>query len=294
VIHLEGMGILGSLLAWRLARAKVRFTWHDTDEPICAWMASTGCIYPSGDPFDRANYKVWARWAVSPPWDVDGCVEITGWWYCSKAPPHGAKDFADARVGSLTRGTSPSFHFNAQRFVVLTREKFAAGRRGDAPAAGRRVVTHGFGPRLHHWVWGWSRRVRLRISAAVMSHEFHPRPSIYLRRGRFVMAYAYAVPGTEWWYAGSSLIVQKGHPRHLEMPAKYERWKKNVLELSGGLVDVEAEGEFVEGWRPAAAPEDSALVRKVDGNLMLKPLWNSGIRHAPAVMDAAMEALQFQ
>lgn len=291
MIHVEGMGILGGILAWNLHRRGIRFTWNDTEQEVCAWRASTGCIYPSGDAFDRWNYEAWKRWLLAPPWGEPSFIEKTGWWYCTKAAPHGAKDKPDARSGALQRGSAFSMHFNSQRFVATTRAAFHDRRVERAPATGQRIVAHGFGARRHHYVWGWNRKVKLGFAPGLLQHERLDRPSLYFREGRFVMAYAYATPGEPWWYAGSSLIVQKGEARHLEIPPKYERWKENFLRLGDGNVNVIVEGPITEGWRPAAAESDSALASTVDGAILLKPLWNSGIRHAPAVIGTVLEIL---
>lgn len=290
MIHLEGMGILGSILAWTLDRHGKKFTWHDNELKVCAWRASTGAIYPSGDAFDRWNYEAWKRWYSDPPWHEKIFVEQTGWWYCTKAAPHGAKDKPVARAGDLQRSSACSMHFNAQHFVRFTRDVFAEQRRSAAPAGSTKVVAHGFNRRLDHYVWGWNRKVRLSFSETLTGQEYLPRASLYFREGRFVMAYAYAVPGDDTWYAGSSLIVQK-KPNPLDMASKYERWKSNFHRLGDGRVTVASESEFTEGWRPAASDKDTSLASWIDGSLVLRPLWNSGIRHSPAVMRAALEAL---
>lgn len=293
MIHLEGMGVVGGILAWHLYRQGTSFTWHDVDAPMTAWKACTGVVYPSGDIFDSKNYDTWSLWASRAPWmpEIDSSVETTGWWYCTKAPPHGAK-FRPHEVGVLRRAPLAAYHLNAQSFVPKTRNFFASRRVDCRPKrAGKYVVTHGFGTRLDHVLWGWTRRVRIELAPELRAVETYPRSSIYLREGRFIMAYAYAVPGEPWWYSGSSLIVQKS-ARSLDIEPKYERWKKNFLRLAGGLVNIVEEGNFTEGWRPAAAKGDDQLVRWIGDELHLKPLWSSGVRHSPLVVEAAMQQLR--
>jgi len=286
------MGIVGSILAWHLLNAGRSFTWHDIDAKVRAWTASTGAIYPSGDVFDAMNYEVWSDWCHGEaPWErfIGRHYETSGWWYCTKSAPHGAKGKPVARFGMLHRGPAPSMHFNAQSFVPATRAYFQKMRREGTPSGARKVITHGFSQRLDHYVWGWTRKVKLDWTA-LRPYERHERAAVYLRRGRFVMAYAYPIPGEPWWYAGSNLIVQK-KARSLVIPPKYETWKRNFEELSGGAVRIVEEGPFIEGWRPAGADLDGDLVREMDGALVLKPFWNSGIRHSPLTMRAAMDAL---
>lgn len=54
-VHIEGMGVIGSILAWHLHSAGQVFTWSDIDTEVNAWEACTGIIYPSGHPEDMGN-----------------------------------------------------------------------------------------------------------------------------------------------------------------------------------------------------------------------------------------------
>lgn len=106
------------------------------------------------------------------------------------------------------------------------------------------------------------------------------------------MAYAYPIPDTPYWYAGSNLIVQT-KPKQLSVSDKYARWKKNFLELSNGAVQVTEEEEFLTGWRPASAKEDPELVRRsTDGRLLVRPHWHNGVRNSPAIVAAVMKELR--
>ncbi len=284
-VHLEGFGVLGSFIAWELERLQVPFTWHDNEEKVCAWRACTGAIFPTGEASDAqgmAGWRAWlaggATWAAQPP--LRECLESATWWYSTKAPPHGAKGKPVADLGALRRLSEGSLHFNAQQFVPRSRAYFADRRRAERQP-GLRVVAHGFGERLDHVVWGWSRLVRLEGDARIFGDE---RPALYCRLGRFVMAYAYPVPATPYWYAGSSLIVQKA-PRSLEMPKKYERWRRQFESLTGGLVQVVEESDFLMGWRPAAAKGDEQLaVLAPDGSVVVRPMWHNGVRLAPLIV----------
>jgi len=294
MIHLEGMGLFGCMMAWHLHRLGQPFTWDDNNQQVCAWKASTGAIYPSGDPFDQQNYNVWSEWSRgAAPWapELDTFTEATAWWYSTKSAPHGLKQKAIVDLGPMRMSSRLSYHFNVQRFVQESRRFFAAAE--AAPArSDRLIVSHGFGQRLDHVLWGWSCKVVLEFDRTV--HAVLPvamRPTVYFREGRFIMAYAFAVPDEACWYAGSSLIVQK-KPKSLEIPAKFERWRANFERLGGGLVRVASHGEFVEGWRPAAAAnDDTALAKWMGGKLVMKPLWNSGVRHAPLLCAATLREL---
>jgi hypothetical protein len=291
------MGVVGSLLAWQLLQRKVPFTWNDAETNINAWSASTGCIYPSGDPLDTIAYNVWKNWVASPPWRVPGMVETSGYWFCTKSAPNGLKGGIEAQVGPLRRSTFPAMNFNAQAFVAMTRKMFAMKRLTySAPRAKKVVVTHGFGERLHHYVWGWHRKVRLRFHEDLVNAEFCKRMTISLTRGRFVMAYAYPMPGyPEWYYAGSDRVVQKT-AKELEVLPKYEAWRRNFTSLSGGLIEIMEEGGIAQGWRPAGRPDDDAMVMELTGrfgSVLVKPQRGNGVRHAPLVCRAVMTALGF-
>jgi hypothetical protein len=153
---------------------------------------------------------------------------------------------------------------------------------GPVTPDGPYIVTHGWGERLGHAYWGWTRLVELTVHPDAFLGVASHRPSFYFRPDRFSMAYAYPVPGTNWYYAGSNIIKQKiGKFKELDPVPKYERWK-GIFEKHGeGFVTVGKEGPFLTGWRPAAREEDEAWVRIRGMKLTLRPLWNSGIRHFP-------------
>ncbi len=281
-VHLEGMGLQGALLAHRLAMYGVPFTWHDTDVEHTAWKASTGAIYPADSENhgpDRECWKVWKSWYEAKQFDVEHLEKSAGLVFLTNKPPHGGQYAWTTVKGDLKRGLEPSFHLNAQTFVPAMRDRFEHLRSGPPSAAPHiYIVTHGWGERFSHAYWGWTRLVQLD------RHEKFGqlRPAFYLRPHRFLMAYAYPVPGTRWWYAGSNIIKQKaGKLKELEAAPKYEKWKAAFEELGEGMVKVTEEGPFLTGWRPAAADSDEAWVRRKGNRLLLRPLWNSGIRHFP-------------
>lgn len=301
LVHIEGMGLIGCLLAWRLERAGVQFTWDDLDcnggaVRHTAWKACTGAIYPGGQKgsVDRTCYDLWQQWFGSEllpemePW-----FEPAGYWFNHLKPPHDGSYKILRDEGALRLGEEPTLHCNAQQMVPALRARWAANHKPHNGPVGADVFlkAHGFGPRMSHAYWGWTRKVELEIDPR-LGLEGPVRGAFYLRKGRFVMAYAYPVPGENTWYAGSSIISQRAAAlKSLEMPSKYERWKRFFEELSGGLVRVGKEHEFLEGWRPAQKEKDRWVVLQDKNVLSVPPLWSSGLRHFPKVWTEIERAL---
>lgn len=289
--HIDGMGVIGSLLAWRLSAMGERFTWWDTEEQVNAWRACTGIIYPSGDAFDMQNYRRWVETHQNYPWNAIGSnhLEMAMYWFSSKNPPHSGKyevhsfDNIPLRLASLN-----SYHFNAQTFVAKTREHFEQYRfRSANPEV--RFTAHGFNGRLGRYLWGWTALVELEFS------EVYPdlhltRNALYLREGRYKIYYAYPCPGTPFHYVGTSLINQT-RPKELDIAPKFEKFERHLERATEGTVKVNHVDKFLQGWRPVAGGEDSGeLAERHDRTVVVKPLWNSGVRHAPAVIDAVLKA----
>jgi len=281
-VHLEGMGVLGCLLALRLEQLGISFTWNDKDAPVNAWVACTGCIYPSGDDFDMDNYVAWQNGFCGLATEE---FQRATYFFLSKRPPHGGK-YAFWRDGVFGISSLPSFHVNVQSLVPRVRARFA--KRRVKPRHGQlHIVSHGFGKRLFRYMWGWTVKVRLSFQPSLL--EGTTAACLYMRVGRYKLAYAYPIPGERgWYYAGSSLITQ-GVARSLEVEPKYNVWLAHVLKTTG--IKVIERGAALEGWRPVAAPADDALVERIDDALHVKPLWSSGLRHAPAVVDATVRLI---
>jgi hypothetical protein len=287
------------MLAVHLERCGVDFTWHDTLSPINAWSASTGAIYPGGSMKfgpDRQCWEVWQRW--SQDGYFGDMLEAANYWFGQKHPPHGGKYGVVAEHAGMRRAAVPSYHLNAQRFVPWVRERFRAWERKpneqgylDLGAASIYLVSHGFGERFNRAYWGWTRLIELATEAELQ--QPWPRSAFYFRPNKFVMAYAYPVAGTNRWYAGSSLIMQRpGKLRDLDPYPKYEKWKAKFLQFTNGAATIVDEGIFLTGWRPAAAPADEVwLAEEHAGIYSLRPLWNSGIRHFPKQWAAVAKFL---
>lgn len=299
MLHLQGMGLVGSGVAWTLYKHGIPFTWSDNYSHITAWKACTGAVFPSANERDKAGYARWTMWYDGQaPWidkaaNLGTFMERADYWYCTKAAPHGMKVEPVGMVGSLKLHPQPSYHLNAQELVTKTRAWFAQYHRDEAPGDATVIVTNGFNPRLKRYVWGWTELVELDTRELKLSEQ---RACIYLRRGRLIMAYAYPVPGTEnAWYAGSTLLVQKD-AKSRAYAKDMVRWRKNWDELTGGLVPVvRALEPPVEGWRPSTGPVDQESTQpywmEVDGQWNVMPMWHSGVRWLPNVVDALMETV---
>lgn len=293
-VHIEGFGITGCLLARTLEYLGVNFTWCDADAPFTAWKASTGAIYPAGDPASDCalGHEGWRYWALSDRFKDPAWLEFGEYRFNHKQPPHGGKYALKERDEfGIAHAMPMSFHFNAQLMVPETRERYAGLRlEGARPKGSQVVVAHGFGERFTHAYWGYTRLVQLEYNRSTGCGS-DLRPAFYFREGRFVMAYAYPVAGTPWWYAGSKIIKQKaGKLKSLSMEPKYALWRRDFERLGNGAVQVTREGEFIEGWRPARS--DSAWVtRDAQSRILVPPLWNSGIRHFPVVLKGVLNEL---
>lgn len=287
-IHIEGMGWFGSVLAQRLAHAHVPFTWHDTDTPHTAWQASTGIAYPAGDARSMDNLHSWATWMRDYP-AIAEHTRAVHYVFAHKKPPHEGnypvKDLGWARIAGLR-----AVVVDVPALVPATRERFAEHRRDSAPTGVPLIVAHGFGARLDHYVWGWTAPVRLDIGTLAADADSTPGDQLFAFYGRvhrFQMAYAYPIIGRPgWWRAGSALVVQKT-PRRGRPAAHVDRWRTGFQQLfpKVRVLDIEP---ALEGWRPAPADDDSGQLTITDTTVTFPPLWHSGVRWAPTLVDEAL------
>lgn len=288
--------MLGSLLAWLLASKGIPFTWHDTRSSYAAWQASTGSIYPTGDRLDVANYGVWQGWLGRPPWQLEHVLESAAFWFSTKTPPNGAKYRVLATVDPLRLASVSSLHLNPQRFVVGTRDFFAAQERPSAPKepSVKQVIAHGFSPeRLKRYSWGWSAHVQMVYPFDRLGVD-DQRPAFYLRHPhyRYAFTYAYPIPGEAgWWYAGSSQISQT-RAKLLSVDDKVSSWKQRVSEFSQGLLSVGEIRHLRQGWRPVGDEHLGEAVLEQGSKIILPPLAHSGVRHAPLVCLDALKRIE--
>lgn len=294
VIHLEGMGWLGSVLAWSLYDADLPFTWHDIESPWVAWRASTGCVYPSGEPREAADHAEWLRW-VDRDWWPAGAVEPVAYWFSHVAPPHGAKGLAGdvgwARVAALA-----AVQVDVAAVVRATRETFTAERRAGPPSRPHVLIrAHGYTERRLAYLWGFAADVSLEIDPAVV--DFCPlRPTFVANAGRNQIAYAYAAPGRPGtWLAGSSRCYQT-QPRELDTAKHLLRWSRQFTEAFSGKINVLSVGETRQGWRPRPANDDDGAVavsRAPAGPVLtLPPMCGNGVRGAPTLVSRTLNALE--
>lgn len=313
-VHLIGMGLVGSLIAdLVLDMHGVSFSWEDSDDPICAWRASTGGVFPSGEDVDWFPYQRWVRSLEQAPGRTDlgpfavavrsrlgDFAERSNFWHLSKHPPHGA---ARKRVGirgvvqatngaKLYLSTHDSYHFNVQGYVEDVRERFALRRwTGNPPKGAEVIVTHGFTELCDHVVWGWSAKVAAELPPWLQDER---RPCLYLRRGR-VGDYMWPVPAADdnWYNVGSARVAQPlAGARSLDVWTKWLRWR-DMLRRTIPEVTVGDPMQLREGWRPVARAHLPWLTF-LDHRLMVKPMGGSGIRHWWHVYDALMSWLQLR
>lgn len=284
MIHIEGMGWLGSVLAFRLAAEGRAFSWSDTRDPMNSWEASTGLVYPAGDERSQKNLTEWNRWYLRP-FLPDGTVERVNYLFGHKNPPHGGKwGFID--LGHAKVADDHAFSVNVPAIVAAARDRFAERETDVVPPGTTSVaVAHGTA-RAESYMWGWSAQVRLVLPPELETLEH--RPVFYGRRVRR-LAYAYALPGTGLHLAGSTLVRQTTR-KELDAEKHFARWMADFREVfpSIGVEDV---ARPIQGWRPRPAADDLDGLRE-DGNRVIFPaLWHSGVRWAPELIESAVRLL---
>jgi hypothetical protein len=284
VIHIEGMGWLGSALAFRLAADGTPFTWHDPQARYTAWKACTGMVYPAGDARSQVNLTGWERWwrtGLLPA----GTVEPVSYLFTHKRPPHHGR-YPVTDLGWCRVAAQPGFAVDVPAVVAAARTAFAEWWRPGTPAGSSVIRAHGFTERLDHVMWGWSAPVRLVLPPLLA--DAARRPAFYSREHRFHIVYAYAIPTRPgWWWAGSKLLRQsRPQSRAVQLAHLVAEWRRAWAALwpKVPVADMEA---AVEGWRPVPRPGDPG--RFAGGSL--PPLWHSGVRWAPQLIEDTVAAL---
>jgi hypothetical protein len=301
MIHIEGMGFLGSMLALRLDADGIPFTWSDIDRGVCAWRASTGLVYPSGDARSQADLSAWERHAdgVSGVNVPVGAVRSVPLVWTQASPPFQGPPAAAVGAG-WSVGSVRAVQVDVPTIVRETRTRFGNWRRRSAPytpqqmreqsSLGILIRAHGFTDRLARYVWGWNRPVMLRLSRDLLAGLGGVPPAIVCREGRFVAPYAYPLLGEPgWWRAGSSMIPQRV-PKPLDPLKHFENWRQTFTRLAP-FAAVEAWGPPVQGWRPQAGPDDTGYPYRVGDTITFPPLSHSGVRLAPSTIDRALELM---
>lgn len=290
--HLEGMGVLGCLMALQLLEQDIPFTWWDNNSEVNAWRASGGSIFRSKSEMDDVCYHEWLGWARCDA-IIRENLQKAPTWYSTKAPPHGAKFKPVAEVGVLKRGPDEyaGMYLDVPEFVRQVRNLLITLRSEQSAARAQRIVAHGFSKRLKMYLWGWTATARLRVHPDIIAQSLPYRPSFYLRRGLYTMAYAApygALPDV--WLVGSSMIAQL-RPKELDVLPKLDRWGATVRDLSNGDIEFEKGMELRNGWRPVGTIKDDVSVIAEGGIIYLPSLGHSGVRHAPAVWRNLQEHL---
>lgn len=287
-IHIEGMGVVGSMIARHLAAADVSFTWHDIDANVNAHQASTGCVYPSGDLHQQRNYENWlsfARYQHPHPKlkAISDLTETADFWFLSKSPPHQSPDKVVEKRFGLRIGEMPSVHLNVQNFVERTQAAFVSNRTDRLnPEADWFVRSHGYGNDLDKYIWGYSAVVEVNAKAFEVERQVQRRPSFYLRDGKYVIHYLFPIPQSVLYYAGSSLIAQKrSAPKRLEIQTKFDKLVSHVELRTGGRIQISTPYCFREGWRPKPQVFDpNALISRHGRELRVVPLSHSGVSYS--------------
>ena len=279
VIHIEGMGLLGALLAHRLDQRGEAFTWNDIDTPYSAWYCCTGLAYPDAD--NRPGLVAWHKALADIPEAAPA-----PYLYAHKRPPHGAQDAIVEDFGKLRLGAINAVSLNVPAFVHRMRKEHRDHR--DAIYPDRTLVRcHTTPKRAGGYLWGWTAKVGLvfkdeRVASIAAVHQ----PALYAKAHRFNLTYAYPIPGEQLWWAGSSLVGQKEPKRVSDdrLQAYLDEWLFNAEMLLG--VQGQVAGTVLQGWRPKAAPGDSGrAVRHPDGTWSMPPLATDGMRNGLLVVD---------
>lgn len=301
--HLEGMGVLGSALAWVLHRAGADFTWSDNLQPS-SWQASAGLIKPG---VTDAECRAHARWladdaaarAAPTVTLLHNFLGVYPLWYNRWPGAPGRLLLARQKCGDLSLCPEPALVLNVPGYVYFTRSFFAERRRDVVPSAAVLVAAHGYTPpagddvaaRLgkpgrRTYNWGWLASVRVRVSPEVAAAG--PRPALRLHYGKLRHCYLAAVPMRDHYVLGSAWVPQQT-PHELPIEDRLAEACRHVEDTTGGLVSVAAVNEVGCGWRPQG-DESNGLHTEPwwqDGRLILPPLGRRGVTFAPLVADAA-------
>jgi hypothetical protein len=299
-VHIKGFGLIGSLLAWELTERKIDFTWEDNETPG-AWKASTGCIYPSGEPLDAENYNLWLKAFSSgfseSPYGAENrkpielFAEAVPYGFTQKNIPHGnnSKELRVVEsVGNIKILNKQSMHVNVQKFVDFT-QKFFYTYRTQQPNDALIVHAHGFHKfKTTDYRWGWS--VECNVSGPVF--DKYPRFCLNAKEGRFINAYLYPKPTTPHYYLGTHFIYQR-QQKQLEIGNKIQKIIEHIKKVTDGTVNIELTADPVTGWRPAYT-EDFAHSFILDGgnNLYVTPKAANGLRHAPSYIQEIADVIQ--
>lgn len=285
-IHIEGMGILGCMLARRLHEEGIPFTWDDNRSPFVAWPVSTGLAYPDGDPVNQRGLDRWYQVLAS---DLVGDEATTvPYLFAHKNHPHGGKQGIATDYGKLRQSNQLAVSLNPFEFVERTRLAFAEEERPWTPADETLVVCHTTPERGDGYLWGWVGKVTFDLPDEITADLLGDQPALYAKKHRFNLTYAYPIPGTGLWWAGSVLQLQR-EPREVEpdrLMRFYEEWRDNAEELLG-ITNVKLD-ELGQGWRPRGkgGVHNGFQLAEQHGDRWLMPVMpTDGVRRGWLVID---------
>jgi hypothetical protein len=285
-IHIEGMGLLGSLLARRIGDDHT-ITWNDIDAPHTAWPVSTGLAYPDGSADNQLGLMRWYEELD----DFPEAVKVP-YVFAHKGPPHGGS-YPVIDHGPLRIALPNAVAVNVPELVRNTRERFSGGRITGANPVHEpdvRVIAHTTPHRGDGYLWGWVARVRFEVPK-LLGLPAGVQPALYAKAHRFDLTYAYPIPGTGQWWAGSVLRHQQ-RPKEAGQPQLYdlyERWEENAERLLQ-LDDVELVS-LGQGWRPRAKADDSGRPERRGDTIVLPPMPTDGLRRGHVIVDQVLELL---
>lgn len=301
-IHLEGLGLMGSLLIPHLVDDGHEVTWDDTEEVrVQSWRASTGAIMPFGDDDSMQGLRLWIRMIRTPSTFRElyrRLTERATFCYYSQNPPHGGKAYGVeevAKVGGVRVSNQYSYHIDAQQVVQVARSHFRGmrAREWKKTKPDLRIVTHGWRPEvIGAYSWGWSAMVQAYVSNEVQEALRTKTGCFYMRNG-YQIAYLYPVGRTGMHYAGTTLITQKGGPKNNDPQPHFERWQKQIEEFSEGHLrgDLLYPATLQQAWRPKPKDEQVDMVWQEGRTIFLRPAYGNGIRMFPLYLQHLREHL---
>jgi len=307
VIHVSGVGLLGSFMLHELQHRKVAFTWDDCESRFTAHRASTGAIIPCEDrdlELYAAGYRKWRDDAVKRSY-LQRHLEPVETIYVMKAPPQRVTRKWTATtygVNKIWRETLPGWQFDVDSFVVRARQLFQANRREVPPEGVRVVRSRGVmeGKDTPVTVWGWRVPVTItpKPNCQVWSRNGQ-RPVIHFNDPDRTFERYYFHPRAghpEVWWAGSEAVLQV-RPMSAKDRAKigFGRYLKTVERRFGDQLELKQLGPLEEGWR--AKPKlvhkqryTEGFCREVDpGVFVAMPLYKSGVQCGPLYAEVILD-----
>lgn len=294
--HIEGMGLMGCLIASGFERDGIPFTWSDNDSEVTAWRASTGCVFPTGEPGEIADYHSWINMLHAKDafgeW-IRTHMERGLWTYISVAAPHGGAKVGVrelARVEGIAVSNMSTIHMNVPAFVEATRTRQHRHQRPERPEGTTVIISHGFRKAVKYG-WGWSCQAKLEISDEFAEHCDGARPCLYLREG-YVMHYAYPFPMTDRYIIGTQ-NVQQSEPAERDTEIPYLRFLEHFEKKCGEQVKMKKlfESTMTQGWRPYATKDEGPIITRKKTMLLVRPQSGNGLRNFPTTYRELLEAM---